>query len=198
MSDARLDLIRFITRRHADLQGLRDVAFAICVLAVMGLNLWVQPAPPVIGRLVVFAGWVALSESSTRLVDWFYASRYGRVSGSTGSDRSVSAPMLMGLGAALDLTPWFPLANASGFVLAVAASGAWIAYRDFPWRGYHLALAALPAVAPVVHPGAALLGYFPAYAAALAALAAAGVLDHLLLRTTLKRLQKPGQMESRA
>ena len=196
MTAARLALIRFLTSRQADLQGLRDVAFASCVLAVMGLNLWVQSAPPVIGRLVVFAGWLVLAESSTRLVDWWYASRYGRVASSTGPQRSVSASMLMGLGVGLDLTPWFPLAGCSGFVIVVAVHGAWTAFRDFPWRGYHLALMTLPIVAPVVAPSAPLFGYFPAYAAALAALAAVSFLDHRLLRASLKRLQQPGEVEA--
>lgn len=189
MTDSRLALIRFVTSRQADLQGLRNVAFAVTVLATMGVVLWIRPAPPVIGTLVVLVVNVVLSEGSTCLLNWWYGSRYGRVSAAAGA-RGATAQMLMGLGAMLDLTPLFPLAGCSGFVFVVFVAGARIAYRDFPWRGYYLALVALPVIAPAVEPGAAVLGYFPAYAASLAALAVMGVVDHRLLRSSLRRLRQ--------
>ena len=190
MTDSRLALIRFVTSRHGDLQGLHNAAFAISILIIMALTLWVRPGPKVLGELVVFAAWVVLSEGAPRLVHWWYASRYGRVNGAIpGLTRPTTASMLMGLGAAGDLTPLFPMANHSAFVILLAAYGAWVAYRDFSWRAYHLALVALPGIAPAVPQGAPLLGYFPPYAAALAGLAVMGLLDHHLLRTLIDRVQ---------
>jgi hypothetical protein len=197
MADARLTLIRFMTARQSDLQGLRNGAFAISVIAMMAVIVSIRPARSMLNALIVVAMWTAVAEGSTRLVDWWYASRYGRVSAAE-SRRGTSARMLMGLGAAVDLTPWFPVAGYSAFVFVVAAYGAWITFRDFPWRGYHLALVALPGLAPVVHTGTSLAHFVPAYAAALAALAIVGLLDHRLLRVSVDRLKRPQQMGSSA
>ena len=88
------------------------------------------------------------------------------------------------------MTPWFPAAGYSGFVLAAAFYGAWIAFRDFPWRGYYLALVALPGVAPVVSPSGPMLAFFPPYFVTLLALGLVGILDHRLLRTSLDDLRQ--------
>jgi hypothetical protein len=195
MTDARLALIHFVTSRQTDLQGLRDVAFAISVLAMLPLMTWLsrslRDAPTLLGLLVLIAAWSVASTGSAYWIDRWYGSRYGRVNASgVGLRRSTTAQMLMGLGVALDLTPWFPYFGISAFVLVVAIHGVWIAFRDFPWRGYHLLTVALIGLAPRVEDGARMLGYFPAYAAVLICLAVVGCLDHRLLRSSIGRLQR--------
>ena len=194
---ARLELIQFVTRRQSELQGLRSTAFALHVMATMGLIRWLQPMERPKAQLVVIAVSIVLTEGSWRLVDWWYRTRCGRVS-SADVGRASTASGLTVIGVGLDMTPWFPVAGFSAFVLVVAIYGVRIAFRDFPWRGYYLALIALPAVAPFVPPSGAMLAHFPPYAVTLLALAVVGILDHRLLRASLEQLRQLGQVGSSA
>lgn len=203
MTDARLALIRFVTSRQTALQGLRDAAFAVSALAMLPLMAWLsrslRDAPALLGPLTLVAAWSVASTGSAYWVDRWYGSRYGRVNASgAGLRRSTTAQMLMGLGAALDLTSWFPYSGISAFVLVVAAHGIWIAFRDFPWRGYHLLAVALIGLVPRVEDGARMLGYFPAYATVLICLAVLGGLDHRLLRSSVEWLKHPQDAKSSA
>lgn len=197
MTERQLALIQFVTRRQSELQGLRSTAFALHVMATMGLILWLQPMQRPKAQLVVIAVSIVLTEGSWRLVDWWYRTRCGRVS-SAGVGRGSAASGLIVFGVGLDMTPWFPVAGCSAFVLVVAIYGARIAFRDSPWRAYHLALVALPAIAPLVPPGGALLAHFPPYSVTLVALAVVGILDHRLLRASLEQLRQLGQVGSSA
>lgn len=203
MTDSHLSLIRFVTRRQTDLQGLRGTAFALSVLAMLALVGWLagrlQDAHRMFGPATVIAAWAIASTATACLADRWYRTHYGRVNPSTlNAGRSTRAQSLMGLGAALDLTPWFPYAGISAFVIVAAIHGVWIASRDFPWRGYHLLSVALIGLAPTVVPAARLSGYFPAYASVLACLAVLGVLDHCLLRASLARLKTSARAETSA
>ena len=195
MTASRLALIRFVTSRQNDLQGLRDAAFAVGALAALGLmrllSGGVGDAPAWVGPLLLVAAWSVASTGSALWVDRWYAARYGRVDASRrGLNESTTAQMLMGLGAALDLTPWFPYAGISAFVLVAALHGTWVAVRDFPWRGYYLLSVALIGLAPRVDNAARMAGHFPAYAAVLGCLAVLGALDHRLPRNSAARLTR--------
>ena len=197
MTPARLALIQFVTRRQSELQGLRSTAFALHVMATMGLIRWLQPMQTPKAQLAVIAVSIVMTEGSWRLVDWWYRTRCGRVS-SAEVGRASTASGLTVIGVVLDMTPWFPVAGFTAFVLVVAIYGAWITFRDFPRRGYYLALIGLPAIAPLVPPGGPLLAHFPPYSVTLLALAVVGSLDHLLLRASLEQLRQLGQVGSSA
>ena len=108
MTDLRLTLIKFVTTRQGELQGLRNAAFAVSALATLALITWLSRTLPdttsMLGPLSVIAAWSVASTGSALWVERWYASRYGRVGSSRiGVNRSTMAQLLMGLGALVAL-----------------------------------------------------------------------------------------------
>jgi hypothetical protein len=191
---ARLSLIRFITARQSGLRGLREVVIAASVCLVMMFIIWPALMPKPFGMLAVVFLWIFALEVLLRLVDWRYDATYGRVARTWFNlGRTTRCQTLLAIGAALDMFAWFPLAGQSAFPLVVAAHALWIVARDFPWRGYYLAAVLVAFIAPPVDDPSRMISYFPAYAAGLATIAFAGLLDHILLMTAFAQLKTTGQ-----
>ena len=195
MTTPKPALIRLVTGRYRDLQGLATVADAACLLlfgAVGYLNQsgWIDRSGLlliVIGLAYVWARFTVIR----RWIDAYYASRFGRVHWSLGRPFSfpvylqgiVLSPNLVDMGVPVP-------ARVAIVLLVLGGLPGWIVVRDWPYRAHWL----LPVVAGVVV--AAMLSgitthelakdwLLRALLACGASLALAGLLDHLLLVKTL-------------
>jgi hypothetical protein len=193
VSETRLSLIRFVTARQTELRGLREAVFCVGACANMALILWsIEFRPRYLGALSIVLFWIFWMEGVVRFVNRRYDSKYGRVASHTYRRAPGSVGQtLLAAGAMLDVfVPAFPFAGHSAFLILVAAYAAWIAWRDFPWRGYYLAAVFVAFIATPVDDPSRMISYFPAYAAGLAAIALMGLLDHVLLMTAFARLRR--------
>lgn len=199
MTERDLARIAFLTTRQAELRGLREVAFALYICAVMTLILLARRSPERFDWMTVLIFSIVIQEAAMQLIDWRYNSTYGRVNEKRGLwARPTRAQSVIGLGIAFDITPWFPFAGVSAFPLVVAIYGLWIATRDFPWRAHHLAGILLLLAAPRVDDPTRMLNHFPAYFAGAGCLVLTGLCDHLVLARAMSRLRRQAAPDTSA
>jgi hypothetical protein len=197
MNATRISLIRFLTARQAELRGLRTAWFSLTVCVIIALLLTQRAWPKPWGFVALVSFWAIAQGDITHRIRRWYDARYGRVD-TAAAGQSTIASRLMALGVALDVTRFFPFEGHSAFPLLLGVYGTWIAVRDRPWRSYYAALVLVAAWAPAVSDPTRMRSFLPAYAAALAALGLAGVLDHLLLARLVKAVRQPDPSKSAA
>jgi hypothetical protein len=190
-------LIRLVTGRYRDLQGLATVADAAFLLLFAGVGYlarsgWIDRTPAMV--LVIAVGGAYLWARFTvirRRIDAYYASRYGRVQWSLGRpflfpmylQGTVSTQMLLDMGIPLP-------ARVAIVLLVLGGLPGWIVVRDWPYRAHWLLPVAAGIVVAAMFSGVttheqAKDWLLPALLACGASLAFAGLLDHLLLMRTL-------------
>ena len=200
MTTRDINLIRFVTARQADLRGLREVVGGAFICVAIPLLLWRLETGGLVGWLIHLALYLVVRESVLRFVDRRYDSTYGRVTPTDGQPAPRPWPMTaqtLLFGIVLDMTPWFPLWGVSGFPIVIAIYGLWIAFRDFPWRVYHLGAVAVVLAAPAVDDPSRMLSHLPAYFAGGFTLILTGLFDHLLLARAMTRLRRLGPTRER-
>lgn len=196
MTTHRPALIRFITGRYRDLQGLSTVADAgLLFLSAVGVYLarsgWVAAK----WKFIILAAYAAYGWARftliRRWIDAYYASRCGRVHWSLAFPFAFPLYMQGLLGAPILVDLHVPAPVRVTLVLVLLAGlPARIAVRDWPYRAHWL----LPFAAGVVlatrftavhTPEQARVWLPDAFFACGVSLALAGLLDHALLLKTL-------------
>jgi hypothetical protein len=142
----RLTLLRLITQRHRELQGLR----ALVIMAACLMAYWSQPYMKLLrysGSVGVMLGligtvlpWIIVA-SLTPLLNRYYQRRFGRVLTTAQQRWGQAGAVVLLVGAA-----WFDLATVgragpSAVLIAGAAIALHVVVRDWPWRAYHLVAA---------------------------------------------------------
>jgi hypothetical protein len=136
--------IRFVTARHGELQGLRQLMIAVACLA----SFWSRPyieALRDLGSIDAAAGLILLILPFVAVIaarpalNRYYARRFGTVAGS--ADRLSRDPigwavLLIG-GFALDVAT-LDSGRPIGVLIAGTVVALHIVVRDWPWRAHHL------------------------------------------------------------
>jgi len=192
MEDQSLALIRFVTGRYRDLQGLRTVLDGAILASVWTILRWAPPDQRPGTFFCAALLWASLSMWGGGRVRRYYAGRFGRATPAGGDrfDESVSgiahAPyQLLVASTAISLGGQFEL-----LLPILTATTAWQVWRDRPYRTHWLV--------PVAVGAAFSLAFFELRTAAQfrewqwwlmvaggVSLMIAGVMDHRLLMTTM-------------
>jgi hypothetical protein len=189
-------LVRLVTRRHRELQGLRTIADAgVMILIGAGLSLRTYTALAFIVDFVALCGYGWLWWKWTRhTIGAYYASRVGRVAvRGWGLPVTVTTMVALQFGAIcidLRVARW---ASVALFAMMLVAVPAWYVVRDWPYRIHWLLPTAAAGIATasfakvVNHEDATL--WWGEFALLIGtALLIAGWFDHrLLLRTMTPR-----------
>lgn len=192
MAENDLAMIRFVTTRYRDLQGLRTVLHGACIVSVWAILRWAPPDRRPGTFFVAALLWASLSMWGGARVRRYYAGRFGRATPPGGDrfDDTVYAlahePYIMLLvSTAISLGGQFAL-----LLPVLTVTTAWKVWRDWPYRTHWLV--------PVVVGAAFSLAFFQLRTAAQfrdwqwqlmvtgsLSLMIAGALDHRLLMTTM-------------
>ena len=195
-------LIRLVTGRYYEMQGLSIVADAVMpihfglVFAFFYLgaseSLWLLIAMLAIPMVCwLWARWTWIR----RRIETFYAERCGRVTAVIGVDyddffrQAISLPLLLSLG-----TPAWAIAFVAFALLSIYPL--WIVRRDWPYRTYWLLPAAVGIVASLMMTVVRTKDEAFAWRGLVllvggTAMATAGMLDHRLLLRTLRPAAQP-------
>ena len=157
MDESGLARIRLVTRRYRELQGLHGFA----TMAVLIGSFWAQPYLRLLGQLgkweataafvLMAVPWMSIAAAHA-LLSQYYARRFGHVAvdpGLASYRDQIAWAVLLGAGAWLDLArvpstpPIAALAAGAGIALHITV-------RDWPFRAYHIAVAAVCAVGAVL------------------------------------------------
>jgi hypothetical protein len=211
MSDTNPALIRLVASRYSEMKGLRTVGDASWLLAgaaLLSLGAWADavdslPIPGLVVAILVFAAYSGLWMGIWRnRVERYYDERFGRVGPRTIVPVSWVIVPSVGLGWAtifLDLHAPLPLTIAT-VTIFVGIWPAWIAARDFPYRGHWGLVAIAAIVAALLLPAEASLRFAWRTDAMLevgGAMVMAGLCDHLLLMRTLSHTARPASEDAR-
>ena len=153
MTNPDLQLIHLVTRRYAEMQGLRTASHGVMLLTVWAILGYLSPQKQPLPFAVAATLWAVLSMWAEHRVRFHYAARFGRVvlPGSEFEHSFRSLPyypqMVLLISTAVVMGGWF------GVVVlpAVAVRFAFFAWRDRPYRTHWL----LPALVG--------LGFFVAF-----------------------------------
>lgn len=191
MYQHRLDRIRLLSARFHELQGLRVALAGACMALVVGGYVIATPEPTnngaIVAMLVSFVPVVAVMPRLNR----YYAATFGRQVWSPPRKWKVS--FLFGyFCVAWWLNAAIPEIPAGGpTVLTVGLFSLWVAFRDWPSRGYYLipalavagGLAASAPVGGLLAPNLTLGVMFPLLGGSMVSI---GLLDHVLLVKLMK------------
>lgn len=174
-----LALIRFVTRRYRELQGLHLFAWSLCGAVYLSLTLfWVgdDPAAQSILAALTLCLPMALAGAGVR---HFYETRFGRLA----DDAAFPWACVVLFATGFIAVAW--LAPAPVLVSSVLAGGVavhlGITLRDFPFRSHHLLGAAGGLLALSISWSAGAHERGLAFLVWNVSLIAVGLLDHLLL-----------------
>ena len=200
-------LLRLLTRRFRELQGLRHVVVLITVLAMI----WSQPylkllryAGPVQAAvgLIVSVLPCLFVVGATRWFDDRYRRQFGRVDARAANLEEVTRLVLIGGALWIDFVR--TTARPSAVLIAGAVLALHVVVRDWPWRAHHLIAAvscALGAWVTATVPARAIAGRPEVLQIALTIVLLSGLvpawLDHRLLVRTLQTAPSAGE-EQRA
>ena len=194
MEPAGIARIRFVTRRHRELQGLRLVAVSLCVLAAFWSRPYMEalreagPGPAFAGLLLSLLPFF-LAAGLHAYFDGYYLRRFGAVANGWSWDDVWRVGLMIGA-FVLDLASLddgLPIA----MLLAGSVIGLHAAVRDWPWRWHQLLLPVAGALGTMaVASGAVRVDGVDAYCRGpltlvQAAAAVAALFDHRLLARTL-------------
>jgi hypothetical protein len=190
-------LIRLVTGRYRDLQGLATVADAapLLLLAAGGYAYhaaWLDRSRSIVLGIAVCGGYLwARFTWIRRWIDAYYANRYGRVQQSVGRPSPflmyfqgiVLAPTLHDMGVPVP-------ARVAIVLLVLGGVPGWIVVRDWPYRAHWLLPGAAGVVAAAMFAGVTTheqvnAWLVPTLCACGVSLALAGLLDHALLTCSL-------------
>ena len=201
MDQHRLNRIRFLSRRFNELQGLRITFTGLCIAVGLGSYLLVAARPTDNGALVALAVSFVPVVPGMLWLNRYYTSTFGRqVSVPPPRWRLLAVIPVWVFMAFLNARfPSIPAGAPTLFVVAVAS--AWIAIRDWPWRGYYfvatatvaLTFAASASGAGVLSSGGTLGPMFLAVGVSMVPI---GLSDHFLLVRLVKEARASQSVSS--
>lgn len=189
MTSRHLALIRFVSSRYVELQGLYMVLSAGWVALWLSLGSLLPPpglfARDALTSVTAVALICLLPGFAGAYLRYYYASRWGRLGGAPSVYWDRMAAMILGVAFAAAAPGDIDFTAVS---LGFALMHLWITVRDRPFRQFHLLGSAGCLVSTVltwndVGRGADLAGL----QLFLTSIAAMGLLDHLLLVRTMRR-----------
>jgi hypothetical protein len=203
MDRRHLDRIRLLSARFHELQGLRVAVAGACMALVVGGYVIATPEPTNNGAIAaMLLSFIPVAAFMPRL-NRYYATTFGRQVWSPPRRWKVS--FLIGyfcvawwLNAAI---PEIPAGGPTG--LTVGLFSLWVAFRDWPWRGYYLipalgvagGLAASAPVGGLLAPNMTLGVMFLLLGASMLVI---GLLDHLLLVKLMKEARESQRLAASA
>lgn len=187
MDQRRLERIRLLSARFAELKGLRVAATGGAILLGQGLYLAAIPAPTSEGALIALAMSFVPVVPAVVALNRYYSETFGRqvVRSPDKWPLTTQLVLLIGFVIAMWLNTRFPAIPPGGPTAAVVGlASLWITARDWPWRGYYIsatiavAIAFAARVSGAISPGSAVAVTFLLTGMAMLAI---GLLDHRLL-----------------
>ena len=205
MDQRRLERIRLLSARFAELKGLRVAAAGGAILLGQALYLAAIPAPGSEGALVALAMSFVPVVPAVVALNRYYSETFGR--------QVVRPPdrwwplrtqlvLLIGLAITTWLNTRFPeIPPGAPTAAVVGLLSLWITARDWPWRWYYIsatiavAIAFTARAANSIGPGSAVAVTFLLTGMAMLAI---GLLDHRLLVKLVREARESQRAESAA
>jgi hypothetical protein len=196
MDQHRLNRIRFLSRRFNELKGLRVAFTGLCIAVGLGSYLAVTAQPSDNGALVALVLSFVPVVPGMFWLDRYYTSTFGRQVSAPAPKWPALAmiPVFLFMAYLNARIPSIPAGAPTLSVVAVAS--AWVAIRDWPWRGYYfIATAAVTLSFAASASGAGVLGAGQTVGAMFIAVGVSmvviGLLDHFMLVRLVKEAREP-------